>query len=395
MGAKPVIDCPRGVTIRTFPNETRIQIAFTFSKTECKELMPPCAVTKAAIAHASGLRFEIQRKIAAGTFLYSDYFPDSAKAKQFGPAGDRVLIGTLLEAQLGIYEKQAADGNLSPSTLAGYRKAIKSKRMKHWEDKTLGAATQPVLREWIAGLGLITAKSSRNLLTPLRSVLEDAQNARLIKTNPFSELDLSKLLKQTSKSSEYVVDPFTADERAAIIGAAREDEWPMIQFWFACGLRQGEMIALKWPKIDFQAAVARVDLNQVEGVEKEPKTRAGIRDVNLNSDAIAALNAQKAKSMAKGQHVWLNPASGEPWTTDAQIRKTLWVPLMKRAGIKYRNPYQMRHTCASAQLTAGANPWYLAEQLGHEDPTMIFKIYGRFIAKDFQKPKVALRVVGQ
>ncbi|WP_232834403.1 hypothetical protein [Rhodoferax ferrireducens] len=171
------------------------------------------------ISPTSG-RLKVQRTIAAGTFLYSDYFPDSARAKQFGPAGDRVLIGTLLTAQLAIYEKQAADETLSPSTLAGYKKASKSERMKHWEEKTLGAATQPALRDWIASLG-VTAKFTRNLLTPLRSVFEDALNAGLIKTDPFSELDLSKLLKQTAKSSEYVVDPFTADERAAIIKAAR------------------------------------------------------------------------------------------------------------------------------------------------------------------------------
>lgn len=62
----------------------------------------------------------------------------------------------------------------------------------------------------------------------------------------------------------------------------------------------------------------------------------------------------------------------QPWETDAQVRKTLWLPLMERAGIPYRNPYQLRHTYASALLTAGANPWYVAQQLGHEDVEMVF-----------------------
>ncbi|CAB5689695.1 Site-specific recombinase XerD [Comamonas aquatica] len=53
------------------------------------------------------------------------------------------------------------------------------------------------------------------------------------------------------------------------------------------------------------------------------------------------------------------------------------------------NPYQIRHTYASTMLTAGANPWYVASQLGHEDVEMVFRTYGKFIREDFQKPKPA------
>jgi integrase len=54
----------------------------------------------------------------------------------------------------------------------------------------------------------------------------------------------------------------------------------------------------------------------------------------------------------------------------------------------------VRHTFASAELTQGANPWLLAQQLGHVDVEMVFKIYGKFIAEDYQKPTLApLRLV--
>jgi integrase len=63
--------------------------------------------------------------------------------------------------------------------------------------------------------------------------------------------------------------------------------------------------------------------------------------------------------------------------------------------VRYRNPYQCRHTFASALLTDGANPWYVAEQLGHEDAQLVFTTYGKFIKADYLKPKQqpALRVV--
>nr|WP_239009689.1 site-specific integrase [Delftia lacustris] len=231
------------------------------------------------------------------------------------------------------------------------------------------------------------------MLIPLRSVFEDALNDGLVEFNPFDRLALTKLIRQTSKASDYVIQPFTQAEREQILLACRDDERPMVQFWFNTGLRPGELQALEWRHIDWEKATARIEQNQVVGVLKAPKTAAGIRSVDLNFEAMEALRTQKAYSMLRGARVWLNPRTLEPWTTDAQVRKTAWMPIMQRSGIPYRNPYQVRHTYASSILTAGANPWYVAQQLGHEDVEMVFRTYGKFIREDYQKPRATLQAV--
>jgi integrase len=167
----------------------------------------------------------------------------------------------------------------------------------------------------------------------------------------------------------------------------------MLQFWFNTGLRPGELIALQWPKIDLETRRSRIDLNLVSGVVKGPKTVAGVRDVELNNDAISALLAQQQFTFASNQHVWHNPRTGAPWGSDAQIRKTLWEPLCMRSGVRYRNPYQVRHTYASMMLTSGTNPWYVAQQLGHVDVQMVFKVYGKFISQDYQRPRAVNELV--
>ncbi|MCU7372797.1 DUF3596 domain-containing protein [Paucibacter sp. O1-1] len=73
-GARREIACPRGVSIRTFKTEQRIQLAFSFRGVECRELLSPRPVTQTSVNLAGGLRAEIQNKIAAGTFHYADYF---------------------------------------------------------------------------------------------------------------------------------------------------------------------------------------------------------------------------------------------------------------------------------------------------------------------------------
>lgn len=194
-------------------------------------------------------------------------------------------------------------------------------------------------------------------------------------------------MRKSSKASHHEVNPFvTQAMRDALLKAARADELPMMQFWFATGLRPGELMALRWDRIDWVGSKVRIDLNLVSKTEKGPKTEAGIRDVNLNPAALATLRAQKPASFPSNAHAWLNPHTNTAWEADAQIRKTLWQPLCTRAGVRYRNPYQVRHTFASSLLTAGESPWYVGNRSGRVDVQPVFKVYGKFIPQDYQRP---------
>lgn len=145
--------------------------------------------------------------------------------------------------------------------------------MEAWDDKAIGEVTPSMLRDWIGSLG-VTSKRARNLLTPLRGVFKDALNDEVITRRPFDKIALNKLLRH-----------------------ARADEAPMLRFWLSTGLRPGEMIALRWSKVDWVGRKARVDRNQVNGIEKGPKTAAGVRDVELDDEGIAALIAQKSATL--------------------------------------------------------------------------------------------------
>ena len=385
---KPQFELPRGVSVRKFKTEERIQIAFSYRSVECRELLPPQKITKTAVQIAGGLRMEIQRKIEMGTFVFRDYFPSSSKVAQFeiGSGKKYTNLGGLMDAQRVIYERQESNNKLSASTVAGYIKALVSDKMKIWRDRNVGDVTPSELRAWISGFDT-TAKTARNLIIPLRSIFKDALNDDLITFDPFDRIELTKLLDQTARDSEYRIDPFNQEERAKLTGSCRPDERLMVEFWFETGLRPSELHALRWARVDLESRRILIDEVQVEKKKQaRTKTAAGKRWVSLSSEAVAALEAQKSATLLAGQEVWHNPRKGIPWKTADEMRKTLWIPLCARAEIPYRNPYQVRHTFASSRLTAGENPWFLAEQMGHVDVSMIFSIYGKFIAKDYQKP---------
>ena len=60
----------------------------------------------------------------------------------------------------------------------------------------------------------------------------------------------------------------------------------------------------------------------------------------------------------------------------------IWDTAMKRAGIRSRNAYQSRHTYACWSLAAGANPTFIATQMGHRNAQMIFTVYGAWMPEN-------------
>ena len=128
---------PRGVTIRELKDGPRLQIAFSYRGEQCRELLPAGKVTKSLYGVRGRPARRNRRKITDGTFSYRAYFPDSPAAARMEPSptaipGAKLLLSALLDAQLALYEKQAANGSISASTLLGYAKAIKHYLRPRW-----------------------------------------------------------------------------------------------------------------------------------------------------------------------------------------------------------------------------------------------------------------------
>ena len=114
----------------------------------------------------------------------------------------------------------------------------------------------------------------------------------------------------------------------------------------------------------------------------KPKTAAGRREVRLLAPAIEALKSQRAHTELMGGAVFRNPRTGEPWPGDLTFRQGAWTRVLRKAGVRYRYPYQMRHTYASMLCMAGEPPQWISTQLGHKDPAFTLRTYARWIPHD-------------
>jgi integrase len=363
---------PRGITIRKWESGQSIRIAFSYRGVLCRETLK-LEPTKANLKYAERLRGEIINAIGLGTFNYADYFPGSKRARLFGHLLVKATVGELLADYMII-----AKNTLEPSTVNGYRKVCEAHLSPTFGHIPIRELSSIVIRNWITGLA-ITIKTLRNIITPLRNMLDQALNDGLIDQNPLEKLVLSKLINKKTSKSNWEVDPFDQDEIKAIISEAVDQSRNLFQFAFYTGLRTSELIALEWNDIDWLKGVMKVSRAVVLKQEKGTKTKSGTRIVLLLPPALDALKKQKIFTYSEGNRVFYNPRTNTPWETDGQIRKTCWTHILKRAGIRYRNPYQTRHTFASMMLSAGENPLWVASQMGHKNTEMIIKHYGRWI----------------
>lgn len=229
-------------------------------------------------------------------------------------------------------------------------------------------------------------KTLRNLASVLRKILAEAAAQGYMQSNPLAggSIKLADLSPTTMRKSGRKIDPFNLREMDSLVGVASGQMRNLIEVWRWTGLRTGELIALRWGDVDFEGGVARITRNVVKKQEKQPKTANGIRDVELCRQAIAALRAQHVLT-GQGSRVFVNRTTGLPLQASHEIYRE-WLKLVRKAGVRYRPPYQLRHTYASTLLTAGANIKWLARQLGHGDSTeMLFKHYGTFIRENARR----------
>ncbi len=353
-------------------SESTIEITFSFQGKRCRERIKG-QPTAANIKSAVRFRASILEAIDRGTFDYAATFPNSKRALAFAEQqGDVLLTKQYLHDWMMRTEKR-----LASSTALGYRKIINNSLTPAFGHLMLSDIKRGVIRDWGAQQ-TCSNKRIANILSVLRAALDEAVEDDLIESNPLSGWTYAN--KEALKVKDDI-DPFTAEEQTAILSMLDGQAKNIIQFAFWTGLRTSELVALEWHDVDFITGTVRIRRAKTQAAKQAEttKTKAGMRDVKLLSPALAALASQKAFTFLAGGIIFQNPRTNEPWEGDQPIRRTLWEPALKKAGVRYRNPYQTRHTYASMMLTAGEHPMWVAQQMGHADWGMIRQVYGRFI----------------
>lgn len=367
MGREPV----KYFGVRVASSST-IEIDFNYAGQRCRERIKQ-EPTPANLKKMSQFRGSIIQAIESGEFDYGVTFPNSKNAAKFAPMPKAVglTVATYLDTWLDEKKRK-----VKASTWDDYRKIVNSPLVPSLGGKMLVDLKRVDVKDMVKGMAC-SNKRIANILSVLRTALDDAVQDDLLDKNPIH--DWSYVNSEAVKK-ESDVDPFTAEEQTLILSGCDGQYRNLIAFAFWTGLRTSEFVALGWDDIDWQRGVICVTkaLTAVSDEFEDTKTRAGRREVKILTPTMQALVSQKAHTFLKGGEVFQNPRTGERWSGDQAIRK-VWASILRKVKVRYRRPYQTRHTYASMMLSAGEHPMWVAQQLGHSDWGMIRRIYGRYM----------------
>lgn len=351
------------------PREKSIRLSFTFEGQVRKETIKtdgkPMPPTPKNLAYAHKLAAEIKEKIRHGTFAYADYFPASPHAT--------TGMGVTMADQLDAWYDLTTDKE--SSTRKGYRIA-KDWWKKHIGHKQLKALKHSDILKALSTEPTWSGKTRNNKTSVLRLVLALAQKDELITSNPIDGLE-------SAPHQRPLPDPFSMDEVEAILAGLADKYGPQIANYFGVkfftGLRTSESLAMRWEAVDWRREHVLISDAIVLGEHKDNTKTNVARLVQLNSRALEYLKAQKQHSfLLQDGWVFPDPKTAERWVDDWTPREMYWRPTLKRLGIRYRSPYQTRHTYATMLLMAGVAPAYGARQLGHS-VEMFLRTYAKWM----------------
>ncbi|EFJ3796794.1 site-specific integrase [Escherichia coli] len=357
---------------------------------------------------AGELRTSVCFAIRMGSFDYAAQFPNSPNLKHFGLGKREITVKALSEKWLDLKKIE-----IGSNAFSRYQSVVRNMLPRIGEKRLASSVTkedlQFIRKDLLTGYhnlsnGKTTPVKGRSVvtvnyyMTTIAGMFQFAADNGYIGSNPFNGLT-------PLKRSRTEPDPLTRDEFIRFIDACHHQQtknlWSLAVY---TGIRHGELIALAWEDIDLKAKTMTIRRNYTKpGEFTLPKTEAGTdRVIHLVQPAVDALKSQAEMTrfdqqyqidvklrefgrstshectfvfnpqlVKKCQHV------GHHYKADS-IRDS-WASALRRAGLRHRKAYQSRHTYACWALSAGANPSFIANQMGHANAQMVFNVYGAWM----------------
>lgn len=239
--------------------------------------------------------------------------------------------------------------------------------------------------------------SIHKMHTLLHKSLAQAVNDGLIPRNVADNLKLPRIDREE-------IDPLTAEEANRLIEAAAGDRLEAIYtIAIHTGLRQGELLSLRWEDLDLEAGALRVrrTLTRTKGTYSmgEPKTKKSRRTVRLTTGAVAALRGHLERQLEEmdrlgslyqpGGLVFASEAGGI--INPSNLRNRSFTRLPRRAGLPPDTRFHdLRHTCATLLLSRNVNPKVVSEMLGHATIAITLDTYSHVLPDMQEKAAIAL-----
>lgn len=395
-------DLPTGVEI----HNGKIRISFSYRGVRCREVLRGWATTAANLKKAGNLRSAIVGEIQFGNFDYAARFPESKavskftttrRVSTFSELCDVFLNAKSLELTAASHDSLSSKINTLLRTVGGGTLLTDiqySDLLQYRQDLLTGGVVNPK-SPWFNKQGR-AASTVNNIMGSLCEMLRLANQSQFISHSPYDNV---KPLRVSKKDP----DPLLSDEYQKLMGILPRRFALLWTIAVHTGMRHGELCALAWEDVDLEKGEINVRRNlTAKGLFVPPKTAAGIRKITMLRPALDAITEQfdatgrfdeneitfnhreHGKTETQQLKFVFRPGPqtrfGSPYFAKRSITYS-WDSGLEKAGVRKRHAYQSRHTYACWLLSAGANPSFIASQMGHENAKMVYEVYSKWIGE--------------
>lgn len=291
-----------------------------------------------------------------------------------------------------------------PKTLAGYRSILDTLVLPRWAETAMKAITYGELSAWLASLSVDGSQAGTGLSASrviqthqlIGAVYRYAVKAGLASKNVAAEIERRHDLPKTGESERHYLT------HRQLLGLAREagQYETMTLVLGYCGLRFGEAAALRRKDVGDKELTVRSSATYVQGrgiVETTTKTNRS-RHVPVPAPIWERLKAQLPEDRdtlvfppRRGQHLsnheYRRAFDKALKTVQAETRAKRQQEIADDGEASTPDfpdvtPHDLRHTCASLSISAGANVKVVQHMLGHATAAMTLDLYGHLMSDD-------------
>ena len=216
----------------------------------------------------------------------------------------------------------------------------------------------------------------RHIHRLLQQCLDQAIRDGLLTENPAKAFHYRKYMtvKANIMTSLEMEDYLDAAERLGYLS--------MFMLALTAGLRQSELIALKWSDLDIESRTLTIAEKRAVVRRELVEYGSQTRSIRLTPEVVDLLVMEHSKHPSS-QLMFMHPATLKPYSP--QMVRRMHNEIIKEAGIDHIRFTDLRHTCAILALKNGMDTKELARMLGHYRPAITRQNYEPYLPHKVQK----------
>jgi integrase len=214
--------------------------------------------------------------------------------------------------------------------------------------------------------------SRHHVAVVLGTMLEDARRRRLIQANPARNVRAPRMRHKEKR-------PLTEAEARGLLETARGDRLEALYVLaLTTGMRQGELIALRWANLDLEAGTVQVRGTAVTDYDGSrridtPKTGRSLRDIPIPPVAVQALAAHRARLGNPADGLVFPGRDGKLMAAQTVARE--FYIMLAAAKLPRMSFHTLRDTAATLMLSRGISPHVVSVILGHASVNTTLAVY--------------------